>query len=183
MVNYGEQIYKGWLQTWFVHMRHPIRLWRGLGTRRMIGFNALGLGMIVSAVAHPVFLATPFLIAGDPSRLWSDGDLVIAALAGLSIFNLAAGYAAMWTLAAKTLPLRGRRSLMPALYLLPFYWLLMGAACVLAIVELALKPHHWSKTPHVGRELRTRAISSVTRPAPASSARRGVAEPLRSRRA
>ncbi len=56
----------------------------------------------------------------------------------------------MWTLAEKTLPLRGRRSLMPALYLLPAYWLLMGVACLLALVELAFKPHHWSKTPHVG---------------------------------
>jgi glycosyltransferase XagB len=155
--------FKGWLQTWLVHMRHPFRLWRGLGTRRMIGFNALGLGMIVSALAHPLFLATPILITVNPSRLWSHGDILVAALAGLSIFNLAAGYAAMWTLAEKTLPLRGGRSLMPTLYLLPAYWLLMGVACLLAIVELALRPHHWSKTPHVGRDLRTRAMAAIPR--------------------
>ena len=135
----------------------------------MIGFNALGLGMIVSALAHPLFLATPILIAVNPSRLWSNGDILVAALAGLSIFNLAAGYAAMWTLAEKTLPLRGRRSLMPALYLLPAYWLLMGVACLLALVELAFKPHHWSKTPHVGRDLRTRAMAAIPRRTPATA--------------
>jgi len=150
-------------------MRHPIRLWRGLGARRVIGFNALGLGMIVSAVAHPVFLATPFLLAADPSRLWSHGDILVAAVAGLSIFNLAAGYAAMWTLAAKTLPLRGRRSLMPVLYLLPFYWLLMAVACVLAVAELASRPHHWSKTPHVGCDLRTRTMAAVSHGAAAAA--------------
>lgn len=169
---------KGWLQTWLVHMRHPVALWRALGMRRTMGFTALGLGMIVSALAHPVFLATPFLLAADPGRMWSDGDPLIAALAGLSIFNLAAGYAAMWTLAGRTLPLRGRGGLMPVLWLLPLYWLLMTAACVLAIVQLVRRPHYWAKTPHVGRELRTRAMAasgrlSSERPA-APVARTGV---------
>lgn len=142
---------KGWLQTWLVHMRHPIRLWRALGTRRMAAFNALGLGMLVSAIAHPVFLATPLLLLLDPGRLWGDGNLVVAALAGLSIFNLAAGYAAMWTLAERTLALRGRQRLSRLLVLLPLYWLLMAAACGLAVAELVRRPHHWNKTPHSGR--------------------------------
>jgi cellulose synthase/poly-beta-1,6-N-acetylglucosamine synthase-like glycosyltransferase len=173
---------KGWLQTWLVHMRHPVALWRALGTRRMIGFQALGLGMIVSALAHPVFLATPVLLALNPARLWSNGDMLIAAFAGLSIFNLAAGYAAMATLAERTLTLRGRRGLMGFLYLLPFYWLLMAVACLIAVAELVFKPHHWSKTPHVGRPLRNRAMAGIA-PPPASRPRRAAAEAPRARRA
>jgi cellulose synthase/poly-beta-1,6-N-acetylglucosamine synthase-like glycosyltransferase len=173
---------KGWLQTWLVHMRRPVALWRELGTRRMIGFNALGLGMIVSAIAHPVFIATPVLIALDPARLWSDGDMLIAALAGLSLFNLAAGYAAMVLLAERTLALRGRRALAGFLYLLPLYWLLMTAACLLAMAELTWKPHHWSKTPHLGRPLRNRAMDGIA-PAKAPTQGRGAAEPSQARRA
>jgi hypothetical protein len=95
--------------------------------------------------------------------MWSNGHLLTAVLAGLSIFNLASGYAAMWTLAGRTLPLRGRSALMPVLWLLPLYWLLITVACVLAIGQLALRPHYWAKTPHVGRELRTRAMAAVIR--------------------
>jgi cellulose synthase/poly-beta-1,6-N-acetylglucosamine synthase-like glycosyltransferase len=173
---------KGWLQTWLVHMRHPIALWRTLGTRRTIGFHALGLGMIISALAHPVFLATPVLLAIDPSRMWSDGDVLIATIAGLSIFNLAAGYAAMAVLAEKTLALRGRHALGGFLYLLPLYWMLMTAACLLATAELFLKPHHWSKTPHLGRPLRNRAMAGIARPDRSPSRRVSEEEP-RARRA
>lgn len=173
---------KGWLHTWLVQMRRPFRLWRDLGTRRMLGFQALGLGMIVSALAHPIFLATPILLLLDPSRLWSDGHLLIAVLAGLSIFNLAAGYAAMATLATRTLPLRGRSSLTGFLYLLPFYWLLMTVACLLALAEFAVKPHRWNKTPHVGRPLRNRAMGRTAPPA-TSEFRRPATEAARTRRA
>jgi hypothetical protein len=163
-------------------MRHPIVLWRELGPRRMLGFQALGLGMIVSALAHPFFIATPFLLLFDPSRLWSDGDLVIAALAGLSLFNLAAGYMAMVMLATRTLPLRGRGSLTGFLYLLPLYWLLMTVACLLAIAELALKPHHWNKTPHLGSPLRERTMAGIAAEDP-SPPHRQPGEAPRARRA
>ncbi|MCB1502738.1 MAG: glycosyltransferase [Bauldia sp.] len=170
---------KGWLQTWLVHMRQPIRLWRTLGTRRMAAFNALGLGMLVSAIAHPIFLVTPLLLLIDPGRLWGDGDLVVAGLAGLSIFNLAAGYAAMWTLAERTLALRGRSRLSRLLILLPAYWLLMAVACVLAVAELVHKPHHWNKTPHRGG---TRAAAAPAPPAATHSPSAGEAR-QRARRA
>ena len=160
-------------------MRQPIRLWRTLGTRRMAAFNALGLGMLVSAIAHPIFLVTPLLLLIDPGRLWGDGDLVVAGLAGLSIFNLAAGYAAMWTLAERTLALRGRSRLSRLLILLPAYWLLMAVACVLAVAELVHKPHHWNKTPHRGG---TRAAAAPAPPAATHSPSAGEAR-QRARRA
>ena len=143
---------KGWLQTWLVHMRHPLRLRREIGGRRMAGFNALGLGMVVSMLAHPVFLATPILIALDPGRFWGHG-LAVAALAGLAVFNLAFGYVAMAMLAGRALAVRRREALAAYIWLLPLYWLLMGVACLLAIRDLLLRPHRWNKTPHVGTAL------------------------------
>ena len=140
---------KGWLQTWLVHMRHPIRLRRQIGLRQMAGFNALGLGMIVSMLAHPLFLATPVILVLEPGRFWGHGPGV-AALAGIALFNLAFGYATMAMLAARALVLRRRETLAPYIWLLPLYWLLMGLASLLALGELLFRPHRWNKTPHLG---------------------------------
>ena len=140
---------KGWLQTWLVHMRHPLRLRRQIGMRQLAGFNALGLGMIVSMLAHPLFLATPVIILLDPGRFWGHGPGV-AALAGIAVFNLAFGYATMAMLAARALVLRRRAALAPFIWLLPLYWLLMGLASLLALGELLFRPHRWNKTPHLG---------------------------------
>ena len=115
----------------------------------MAGFQALGIGMIVSMLAHPIFLATPALIVLDPGRLWGDG-LAGPALAGLAVFNLAFGYAAMAMLAGRALALRRRDGLAAYVWLLPVYWLLMGVACLTAIRDLFLRPHGWNKTPHLG---------------------------------
>ncbi|RMF00052.1 MAG: glycosyltransferase, partial [Alphaproteobacteria bacterium] len=46
---------KGYLQTYFVHMRHPWRLWRELGARRFLGFQLMIGGVVFSALAHPLF--------------------------------------------------------------------------------------------------------------------------------
>ncbi|MEL6751139.1 MAG: glycosyltransferase, partial [Pseudomonadota bacterium] len=48
--------FKGWFQTWLVHMRHPIRQMRELGWRGTIAFHVLVTGMVVSALVHPVLL-------------------------------------------------------------------------------------------------------------------------------
>jgi cellulose synthase/poly-beta-1,6-N-acetylglucosamine synthase-like glycosyltransferase len=168
--------FKGWMQTWLVHMGRPMRLYREIGFRGLLGFNLIGLGMIVSAIAHPAFLVTPFLIASNPLDLWRGGDLVIAAIVGLNLFNLVAGYMAVAVLAGRTLALRGRKEERSVLVWLPFYWLLMAVACVRALFQLIRRPHLWEKTPHVGRPAgrspRQPAVRSPPQPRLAASRRR-----------
>jgi len=48
---------------------------------------------------------------------------------------------------------RGRRPA-GALIFLPAYWLLLSIACYRALIQLVLAPHHWAKTPHLGRRAR-----------------------------
>ena len=144
--------FKGWMQTWLVHTRHPLRLLHELGWRRFLGFNLIGTGLIVSALIHPVYLATLVTAATDPLELWGDGGAFASAVIGVNLFNLFAGYTAMAALAKRTLALRGQGPQAWVLVLLPFYWLLMSLACYRALLQLVLKPHKWEKTPHHGRE-------------------------------
>lgn len=147
--------FKGWMQTWLVHMRHPVGLFRDLGPRQFFGFNLIGMGMVVSSIAHPIFLATPILLLRNPLGLWQGADLLIATIIGINIFNLIAGYLAVGVLTRRTLKLRRRTVIASALLGLPLYWLMMAAACVRAMGQLAVAPHSWEKTPHVGRRPRT----------------------------
>jgi cellulose synthase/poly-beta-1,6-N-acetylglucosamine synthase-like glycosyltransferase len=143
--------FKGWMQTWLVHTRQPLRLLHELGWRRFLGFNLIGTGLIVSALIHPIYLATLVLMATDPLTLWGDGGAFAAMVVGVNLFNLFAGYTAMAALATRTLDLRGNRRGAWALVLLPVYWLLMSVASYRALFHLVARPHKWEKTPHRGR--------------------------------
>ncbi len=141
--------FKGWVQTWLVHMRNPMRLIREIGFRQFIGFNLVGVGLIVSALLHPVYLATLFIAATNPLVLWGDGSVIASAIVGLNLFNLVAGYFAVALLSRRTLVLRKRGADAWALFGLPIYWLMMSLACLRAFGQLVVRPHHWEKTPTV----------------------------------
>ncbi len=152
--------FKGWMQTWLVHTRRPLRLLHELGWRRFLGFNLIGTGLIVSALIHPVYFATLVVMATDPLSLWGDGGAFAAMVVGVNLFNLFAGYTAMAALAMRTLELRGHGHEARALVLLPVYWLLMSVASYRALIQLVVHPHKWEKTPHRGRAGDTGGLST-----------------------
>ena len=47
---------KGFLQTWLVHMRNPVRTWRELGHAGFFVLQATTLGPVASALVHPFFV-------------------------------------------------------------------------------------------------------------------------------
>jgi cellulose synthase/poly-beta-1,6-N-acetylglucosamine synthase-like glycosyltransferase len=160
--------FKGWMQTCLVHTRHPLRLARDLGPKRTIGFIAIQLGMVASAVLHPFFIALLIAIAADPSVILArENGTVTAALAAIGLVNLFAGYAAMTTLAGRTLPLRGLRRIETALIWLPLYWLLMSVATYRAMFQLFMRPHYWDKTTHLGftSRVKPRRLHGAQQPA------------------
>jgi cellulose synthase/poly-beta-1,6-N-acetylglucosamine synthase-like glycosyltransferase len=143
--------FKGWMQTCLVHTRQPLRLARDLGLKRTIGFAAIQLGMVFSALLHPFFIVLLIAFVAEPSAILARADgVLVATLAAIGLLNLFAGYAAMTTLASRTLPLRGLRRIETALIWLPLYWLLMSVAIYRAFFQLLLRPHYWDKTTHLG---------------------------------
>ncbi len=144
--------FKGWLQTWLVHMRHPVQLLRDLGWRGTAAFHVLVTGMVVSALIHPVLLWFVAQKAIGFANLGWD-NFAAEPLLLLDVTTVLLGYIAMGVLAWKTLPVRGLGRLRVAVFLLPAYWLLISIAAWRAVGHLIIKPHDWEKTPHQHRPL------------------------------
>jgi cellulose synthase/poly-beta-1,6-N-acetylglucosamine synthase-like glycosyltransferase len=137
---------KGYFQTWLVHMRHPVKLWKELGTTGFWGFQltiggtamqfavnpllwALTLGWFIF---HPLFLQAVF--AG-----W------IYYIASLSLFlgNVAFTYANVVGVMKA-----GKWSLAKWAVLSPVYWVFMSIAAYKALSQLIFRPSYWEKTVH-----------------------------------
>jgi cellulose synthase/poly-beta-1,6-N-acetylglucosamine synthase-like glycosyltransferase len=140
--------FKGYLQTWAVHMRNPLRLWRDLGTGGFLVFQIVVGGAVLAALVHGVFLGV-LGVQLATGMFWSAKtgvfDLVFASL---YVTTLGTGYALSALLGF--IGLSRRRLLGSAWYLifLPLYWLLLSAAAWRAVFQLMHSPYRWEKTAH-----------------------------------
>ena len=142
--------FKGWMQTWLVHMRSPRRLWRELGPRAFVTFHIFITGMLISALVHPLFLVS-VLVNGVWIALegWSGPvDGWHRALIALDLVVISSGYLAFALAAWRTMKLRGLAHLRPWLMLVPVYWIAMSWAAWRALWQLQREPSKWEKTPH-----------------------------------
>jgi cellulose synthase/poly-beta-1,6-N-acetylglucosamine synthase-like glycosyltransferase len=132
--------FKGWMQTFLVHMREPRRLLRELGPRGFVTFVLVVGGNALVALAHPIFLAALlFRVA------FADGNLFeIAACAA----SLLIGYIPSVFLAWRGLCYRGVPNKLRTLAWTPIHWLLLSAAAWCGAFELVSAPFLWNKTEH-----------------------------------
>ena len=138
---------KGWMQTWLVHMRDPGMMARDLGPLSFIAAQILIAGMVVSALVHPVFLVTVFIVIG---RLLLGIDLTAthSALLVIDSINISCGYTAFMVLGWRTLGRAERKSFWKLVPFTAVYWMLISVAAWRALWQLYRRPHHWAKTPH-----------------------------------
>jgi cellulose synthase/poly-beta-1,6-N-acetylglucosamine synthase-like glycosyltransferase len=135
---------KGWMQTYLVHMRRPLRLWRDLGPWKFAGFQVTICAMLVSMLAHPWFYVVALLHALLGMRILPQSDIVF----WLCGANLITGYGSAALLIAVTSSGSGMsRRLLSAVFL-PIYWLAISYAAYRAILDLIRRPFFWDKTTH-----------------------------------
>jgi cellulose synthase/poly-beta-1,6-N-acetylglucosamine synthase-like glycosyltransferase len=139
--------FKGWSQTWLVHMRQPFRLAKDLGPLSFVLTQVLFAGMVVSAIFHPFLVATALLIVlklalGGSLSVWQSGLLPI------DIVNIVCGYLSFLLLGWQTLEGKERRSFWKIVVFTPVYWMMMSLAAWRSLIQLWSRPHHWEKTPH-----------------------------------
>ena len=139
--------FKGWMQTWLVHMRDPLRSIRDLGLGSFLVAQILFAGMVLSALAHPFLVVSGFFLAVDlafarPMGVWK------SALLGVDVVNVTFGYLSFLLLGWQVLQGGERKSFWKIVLLTPVYWMMMSAAAWRAVWQLLHRPHHWEKTPH-----------------------------------
>lgn len=139
--------FKGWVQTWLVHMREPTKLWSEIGPSSFWVAQILFAGLVLSAIAHPWMIITGIWIACELLSGVPIGTLHSLILL-VDVTNIALGYATFLLLGWRTLERRDRRSFWKLVLFTPFYWLMLSAAAWRALWQLCRKPHLWEKTPH-----------------------------------
>ncbi|MDD3363622.1 MAG: glycosyltransferase family 2 protein [Bacteroidales bacterium] len=148
---------KGYMQTWLVHMRHPVQLYKACGLEGFIGYQAMILGTPLLPLINPIFWT--FLIlwyltkANWISDLFPGIFYYIASfqlLAGNAIFAYTNALGMYWVLRSCSLDEKQPFSYVLIKYALlsPFYWILMSVAANMALIQLITKPFYWEKTQH-----------------------------------
>jgi cellulose synthase/poly-beta-1,6-N-acetylglucosamine synthase-like glycosyltransferase len=141
--------FKGWMQTWLVHMRNPARFLAETGAANTIQFQILTLGMVFSALLYPLMLLEMVWMS---THVFVEAGLEMPAYKGslfaIDFANVVLGHFGFLMLGVKSAQdMTLRRTLMVALGL-PIYWTLLSAAAWRAAWQLGFKPHIWEKTDH-----------------------------------
>jgi len=145
--------YKGYLQTWLVHSRHPLRLWRELGWKGFLAFHLIIGGTPFISLINPVFWTLLLLwIAGKPALVAAlfPGPIYYPAMFCLAIGNFLVVYTNVAVVYTNLVVVRqaGHDRLLLAMLLTPCYWVMMSIAAVKAVLQLIIAPWHWEKTTH-----------------------------------
>jgi glycosyltransferase XagB len=137
--------YKGHLQTYLVHMRHPQQLFKDLGAEKFLKFQLTFGTSIFIPIINPILwilTAASFLLTLNLSWL-TPGYLQI-----ICLFNLIAGnvsYLAIYLVACIKLK---KYHFTPYALLMPLYWVLHSVASWRGLIQLIRNPFYWDKTSH-----------------------------------
>lgn len=146
---------KGTIQTWFVHMRDPLRLFRELGVRGFLSFQFIVGMQPFLLLINPLFLLMTLLyIAFQPVMISALFPPVVLYIGNISLIagNL------FFIFASATASLLSRQyGLVWACVLAIGHWLLMSVAAWLAVWQIVNgRVHHWEATVHGQTLVRTK---------------------------
>lgn len=139
---------KGYIQTYLVHMRQPVKFLRTHGIHAFI-FQLLVGGKIAFALINPILWVTTIVyfsfraVAGPAIEALFPPAVFFMAAISLIFGNFLFLYYYMIGCAK-----RQQWSLMKYVYFVPFYWLMTSIAAYKAAYQLLVKPHYWEKTRH-----------------------------------
>jgi len=148
---------KGYMQTWLVHMRHPLKLLKELGLKGFVGYQAMVLGTPLLPLINPVFwflmIMWIFTKAGWIQNLFPGAfyySAVILFLVGNFMFtytNIIGMYSVIRDCVLKKRQEFSYSIIKYALFT-PIYWILMSIAAYKALFQLVKNPFYWEKTHH-----------------------------------
>ena len=138
--------YKGYAQTYLVHMRHPIKLLRDVGWPGFIRFNLFVGGTPLIAAINPIsWMLLVLWFTLQPQFII---DIMIAPVYYAGLAGWIIGNFAFFYLNLDVAYRFHKWSIFRAALLLPGYWVMMAIAAVKALYQLAFQPSYWEKTQH-----------------------------------
>ena len=148
---------KGYMQTFFVHMRHPLRFTRQIGLKGLAGYFAMIFGTPFLPLINPFFwLLLLVWVLFQP--VWVEsmfpGLLYYIAASQLVVGNFMFVYMNMvgTYFVIRDCALKKRQpfsyGMIRYALLTPLYWVFMSVAAYKALFQLIVKPFYWEKTVH-----------------------------------
>lgn len=137
---------KGYMQTYLVHMRNPLKLYRSIGARGFFGFQFFIGGTVFTFLTYPILLLFLLIYVLFKSKwiaiLFPDWLVII------SLINFTAGNLIM--IYTNMIAIFKRSSYSLILYAIanPVYWLMHSISAYKGLHQLITKPFYWEKTNH-----------------------------------
>ena len=137
---------KGYIVTWLVHMRHPVRLIREIGWKAFFGFQFVVAGTFFSALVNPiywVFTTLWFLLNWQFIKNIFPPEIFYLGALCLYVGNFAFTY-------INVAGVLRRRFYGMVKYALvsPFYWAMASIGAWRGFIQLFTNPSYWEKTVH-----------------------------------
>jgi cellulose synthase/poly-beta-1,6-N-acetylglucosamine synthase-like glycosyltransferase len=148
-VNWAKQRsrwYKGYLQTFLIHLRSPRQLKSEIGLKGVGHLCAFVGGTPILAVVNPFFwVMTIVWFVAHPQFLI---EIFPAPVYYVGLFLWAFGNFLLWYLTVLTARHTRPVGLVLAAMLVPIYWVMMSIAAIKAMWQLVVTPSFWEKTAH-----------------------------------
>ncbi len=137
---------KGYIQTYLVHMRRPLRLYRQVGLKAFISFQFVVGGTFFGYLVNPLYwllTATWFLVQWGVIKEIFPSPVFYLGSVGLYLGNFAFTY-----LNVAGCLRRQYYDMVKYALLSPIYWAFMSVAAWKGFLQLFYKPSYWEKTEH-----------------------------------
>lgn len=141
---------KGYVQTYLVHMRHPLGLLRALGLRGFVDFQMLVGVSTLALLLNPLMWALTVLYVGTAGTAVSRFIMALfpAPLYYPALLSFTLGNFIFFYCNAYVCVRHGYIDLTRYALLTPLYWLLMSVGAWMGLCSLIRHPHYWAKTEH-----------------------------------
>jgi len=137
---------KGYIQTYLVHLRDPMKLFRKLGLGRAMSFHLLVGGTALSLLINPLywfFTTAWFVFRWEAFSHLFPFPLILWGLICLFVGNFLFVYSTM--LATYQ---RGYYDIVKHCLTMPLYWVLASIGAWKGFLQLISRPSYWEKTRH-----------------------------------
>ncbi len=138
---------KGYMQTYLVHMRHPLRYLSSGRLREFLSLQLVVGGKTIVLLINPLmWLLLAIYIIFHPVALYHTLFPAPVLYMGTLCFIFGNFFYAYSHLIGCLK--RGQYGLIKWALSVPFYWLMISMAAFIALFQLVFKPHYWEKTQH-----------------------------------